>query len=91
MITLKPLSLSISLSSVTGNTVSNATCVYVATNSVLGSAKHVMIVVANSAGSNLYSFMLSDPNYVILEKGQTDLVFANTSNAAVATKIAFRN
>lgn len=86
MITLKPLSLSISLSSVTGNTVSNATCVYVAANSA-----DVMIVVANSVGSNLYSFMLSDPNYVILEKNKTDLIFANTSNAAVATKIAFRN
>jgi len=84
MIILKPLANAVSLGN-TGNTVSNATLVYVSTHN-----QHVMITLANSSGANLSSILITNPNYIIIEKRPTDLLSANSSSDVYATKIAYR-
>lgn len=84
MIILKPLSNVVYLST-TGNTVSNATLVYVSTHT-----QHAMITLANSSGANQSSMLVTNPNYVVIEKSPTDLLFANSTSDVYATKIAYR-
>lgn len=84
MIILKPLSNTIYLGT-TGNTVSNATLVYIATHN-----QHAIITIANSSGANQSSIFITNPNYILVEKKPSDLLLANTSSDAYATKIAYR-
>jgi len=81
---IKPLSNAIYLGT-TGNTVSNATLVYIATHN-----QHAIITIANSSGANQSSIFVTNPNYILVEKKPSDLLLANTSSDAVATKIAYR-
>jgi len=81
---IKPLSNAIYLDT-TGNTVSNATLVYIATHN-----QHAIITIANSSGANQSSIFVTNPNYILVEKRPSDLLLSNTSSDAVATKIAYR-
>ena len=81
---IKPLSNAIYLGT-TGNTVSNATLVYITTHN-----QHAIITIANSSGANQSSIFVTNPNYILVEKKPSDLLLANTSSDAVATKIAYR-
>ena len=81
---LKPLSNAIYLGT-TGNTVSNAALVYIATHN-----QHAIITIANSSGANQSSIFVTNPNYILVEKRPSDLLLANTSSDAYATKIAYR-
>jgi|APGre2960657423_1045063.scaffolds.fasta_scaffold81102_2 hypothetical protein len=83
---IKPLSNTFNLL-VTGNTVANATCVLVSSNS----ASVTTVIVANSSGSNLFSFLLPATQMVRVQKNATDLILVSTNNTASATKIAFTN
>lgn len=81
---LKPLSNTIYLGT-TGNTVSNATLVYISSHT-----QHAIITLANSSGANQSSIFLTNPNYILVEKKPSDLLSANSSSDVYATKIAYR-
>jgi hypothetical protein len=82
---IKPLSNMIPLNPTTGNTVVNGKLIFLSSNT---NSRHI-ITVANTTGNN-YSLLMANGVPMYIEKSDTDLLFANSTNEVFATKIAFR-